>query len=98
MIRVVYRWHVTPENFEEFKKIWSITTNRIHESVTGALGSFMLRSFKDEAEVITIAKWDSLESWKNFWGNENPKEMEAMRKLGNRISAESFEEIEDFTR
>ena len=98
MIRVVYRWQVTPENFEEFKKIWSITTNRIHESVTGALGSFMLRSFNDKTEVITIAKWDSLESWKNFWGNENPKEMEAMRKLGSRISAEAFEEIEDFTR
>ncbi len=97
MVRVVYRWHVAPENFEEFKKIWSTTTNRIHESVFGALGSFMLRSFENETEVITIAKWDSLESWKNFWGNENPKEMEAMRKLGKRISAEALEEIEDHT-
>lgn len=79
MVRVVYRWHVAPENFEEFKKIWSTTTNRIHESVFGALGSFMLRSFENETEVITIAKWDSLESWKNFWGNENPQEMEARK-------------------
>ncbi len=57
----------------------------------------MLRSIENLTEVITIANWDSLESWKNFWGNENPKEMEAMRKLGKRISAEAFEEIEDHT-
>ena len=98
MIRVVYRWHVAPENFEEFRKIWSSTTDRIHESVTGALGSFMLRSTENGTEVITIAKWDSVESWKNFWGNENPQEMEAMRRLGKRISAEAFEEVEDRTR
>ena len=98
MVRVVYHWHVKSENFEEFKKIWGTTTNRIHESVTGALGSFMLKSLENGTEVITIAKWDSLESWQNFWGNENPKEMEAMRKLGKRISAEAFEEIEDHTR
>jgi heme-degrading monooxygenase HmoA len=97
MVRVIYRWQVKSENFDEFKKIWSVTTNRIHESVAGAHGSFMLRSFENETEVLTIAKWDSLESWKNFWGNENPKEMEAMRKLGKRISAEVFEEIEDYT-
>ncbi len=98
MVRVVYSWHVEPENFEEFKKIWSATTNRIHESVTGALGSFMLRSFENESGVITIAKWDTLESWKNFWGKANPKEMESMRKLGKRISVEVFEEIGDHTR
>ena len=58
----------------------------------------MLKSFENDTEVLTVAKWDSLESWKNFWGYKNPKEMEAMRKLGKRISAEVFEEIEDFTR
>jgi len=57
-----------------------------------------LKSFENENEVITIAKWGSLESWKDFFGNENPKEMEAMRKLGKRISVEAFEEVEDRTR
>ena len=98
MVRVVYRWQVAPDDFEAFNKIWSSTTNSIHQSVEGALGSFMLRSFEDETEVVTIAKWDSLASWKNFWGNADPKEMEAMRKLGKRISADVFEEIEDYTR
>ena len=98
MVRVMYRWRVAPQDFEEFKKTWRLTTNRIHESVTGAQGSLMLRSLESESEVITIAKWDSLESWKEFWGNENPKDMQAMRRLGKRISVEAFEEIEDHTR
>lgn len=58
----------------------------------------MLRSCEKETEVLTIAKWDSLEAWKDFWGNENPEEMEAMRRLGRRISTEVFEEVEDHTR
>ena len=98
MVRVVYRWQVALQDFEAFKETWRITTNRIHESVAGAQGSFMLRSFENELEVITIAKWDSLESWENFGGNKDPKEMEGMRVLGKRISVEAFEEIEDHTR
>ena len=98
MVRVVYRWQVAPQDLEKFKETWRITTNRIHASVTGALGSFMLRSVENESEVVTVAKWDSLESWENFWGNTNPEEMEGMRKLGKRISAEAFEEIENHTR
>lgn len=43
MIRVVYRRKVEEENFENFQEAWSRTTNRIHETVSGALGSFMLR-------------------------------------------------------
>lgn len=97
MIRVVYRWKVDPENFEEFKRIWSATTNRIHESVSGAKGSFMLQACENDSEVLTVAKWDSLESWQTFWGNSNPEEMEKVRKLGERISAEVYEEIEDYT-
>ena len=98
MVRVNYRWNVAPENFEKFKQTWSATTNRIHESMPGALGSFMLRAHENESVVLTVAKWDSMESWKNFWGGSNPQEMEEMRKLGTRISVEAFEEIEDHTR
>lgn len=98
MIRVIYRWQVKSENYDQFKKIWSKATNHIHKSVSGAKGSFMLKSFEDETEILTIAKWNSLESWKNFWGNENPEQMKAMRELGKRISVEVFDEIEDYTR
>ncbi len=98
MIRVIYRWKVEPENFEAFKEIWRATTNRIHESVPGALGSFMLRACESESDIWTVAKWDSIESWEKFWGNTNPEEMEEMRKLGKRISVQAYDEIEDHTR
>ena len=98
MIRVVYRWRVEVENFEEFQKIWSNTTNMIHENVSGALGSFMLKGCEDKKEILTIAKWDCLESWKKFYEGADPKEMQGMRKLGERISVEVYDEVDDFTR
>jgi len=98
MIRVIYRWRVEPENFPEFKNAWSAATNHIHETVPGALGSFMLRSHENDSEVLTVARWDSVASWKKFWGDAKPAQMEAMRKLGERVSVEGFDEIDDYTR
>jgi heme-degrading monooxygenase HmoA len=98
VIRVIYRWQVAPENFDEFQRTWSATTHRIHETVPGALGSFILRACEDGSEILTVAKWDCIESWRSFWGNKNPKEMEQMRKLGQQISVEAYDEIEDYTR
>jgi len=98
MIRVIYRWRVEEKNFEEFRNIWDKTTNKIHENVDGALGSFMLRGCEEANEVLTIAKWDSLESWKSFFEGSNPKQMQGMRELGERISVEVYNEVDDFTK
>ncbi|MCG7201215.1 antibiotic biosynthesis monooxygenase [Marinobacter pelagius] len=98
MIRVIYRWRVEPESFEAFRQAWQRATNHIHETVPGALGSFMLRGEEDPSDVLTVARWESRESWKRFWGNRDPGQMRAMRALGTRIDAEVFEEIEDYTR
>jgi heme-degrading monooxygenase HmoA len=97
MVRIVYRWQVAPNDFETFRKAWRETTNHIHASIAGALGSFMLRSTEDDSEVVTVAKWDSLDSWRHFWANDNPEEMRRMSRWGKRISFEAFEEIEDRT-
>ncbi|MEW8342021.1 MAG: antibiotic biosynthesis monooxygenase [Candidatus Thiodiazotropha taylori] len=97
MFRVIYRWEVAPENFEVFKKTWRATTNRIHASVPGALGSFMLKGHKNETEILTIAKWESYDAWQQFWGNANPEQMDDMSKLAKRISVEAYSEIEDHT-
>lgn len=98
MIRVVYRWTVKEGDFRRFQEAWSRTTNKIHETVPGALGSFMLRNPEDPTEVITVAKWDSTQSWKAFWGAENPSEMSDMRRIGMQVSATAYDEIDDFTR
>ena len=98
MVRVVYRWKVEPRNFAAFRESWSATTNRIHDTVSGAMGSFMLRGCESETEVITVAKWDRLESWEAFWQGEDPEAMKGMRMLGERLSAVAYEEVEDLTR
>ncbi|MFP1680279.1 antibiotic biosynthesis monooxygenase family protein [Alloalcanivorax sp. C16-2] len=98
MIRVVYRWRVAEEDFPRFREAWAHTTNRIHETVPGALGSFMLRGPEDKTEVLTVAKWDAMESWKAFWGAESPSQMVGMREIGERLSVTVYDEIEDFTR
>ena len=98
MIRVIYRWEVQPGDFEEFRHAWRATTNHIHASVEGALGSFMLRGRDGDTEVLTVARWKSLESWQAFWGDRNPAQMQGMRSLGKRVSVEVYDEIEDHTR
>jgi heme-degrading monooxygenase HmoA len=98
MIRVVYRWRATEKDFANFKEAWTRTTNRIHETAPGALGSFMLRSPEDKTDVLTLAKRDSVESWKAFWVAEKPSEMVGMRELGERVSVTAYDEIDDFTR
>ena len=98
MIRVVYRWQVAPANLAAFREKWRETTNHIHQTVPGALGSVMLKSVDTENEILTIAKWDSLTSWQAFWGEANREQMRAMRELGVRVSVQAFEEIEDHTK
>ncbi|MCB1801228.1 MAG: antibiotic biosynthesis monooxygenase [Gammaproteobacteria bacterium] len=98
MFRVIYRWEVLPKDFDDFRRVWRVTTNRIHESVPGALGSLMLRANDRHSEVLTVAKWESEESWRRFWGNQDPEEMQGMRKLGKRVSVETYNEVDDYTR
>ncbi len=62
---------------------------------SGALGSFMLHSFDKPEKVLTIAKWRSRQDWELFWENSNPEKMQKMREIAERISVESFDEIED---
>ena len=98
MIRIIYSWKVAPENLKLFVETWKRTTNRIHEVVEGAKGSFMLQSEKEKTEIKTIAKWDSLDDWKKFWNESKPSQMQSMHDLGERISVEIFKEVDDFTR
>lgn len=98
MIRIIYSWKVEPEKLETFIETWKKTTNKIHEEVEGARGSFMLQHEKDSTEIKTVAKWDSLQNWEKFWHEGNHSQMGKMHDLGKRISVEIFKEIEDFTK
>lgn len=98
MFRVIYEWRVLADKMDEFQHVWRSATESIHESVEGALGSFMLQSSDTPEKVLTIAKWNSREDWEQFWGNRNPEKMQKMREIAERVSVEAFDEIEDRTK
>jgi heme-degrading monooxygenase HmoA len=97
VVRVIYRWRVPAENEEAFRSAWSRATQGIRESVAGARGSLLLRCASEPSELLTIARWDSVAHWRVFWGAETPAEMAFMHELGERLSVELYEEIEDHT-
>ncbi|GAB2646278.1 antibiotic biosynthesis monooxygenase family protein [Vibrio panuliri] len=97
MFRVIYEWRVSLERKDEFQKIWSSVTDDIHQSVEGALGSFMLQSSDVPEKVLTVAKWRSKTDWQAFWGNSNPEKMQQMREIAERVAVETYDEIEDRT-
>jgi len=98
MFRVIYEWRVPVDKMDEFQHVWRAATESIHESVEGALGSFMLQSSDTPEKVLTIAKWNSREDWEQFWGNRNPEKMQKMREIAERVSVEAFNEVEDRTK
>jgi heme-degrading monooxygenase HmoA len=97
MIRIIYKWRLKGDNELDFKSAWARATIAIRESRSGARGSFLLRSLKDPAEFITIARWDRLEDWKLFWENPNNAEMNEMHIYAERLSEEVYYEIADHT-
>lgn len=98
MVRIIYRWRVKEQNQPLFQQAWSLATNQIHQTVPGALGSFMLQDANDKNLVLTVAKWQSLEHWQAFWGLQPPEQMQQMHQLAERIGTEVYQELEDFTR
>lgn len=98
MIRIIYSWKVPPENLEVFIETWKKTTTKIHETVKGARGSFMIQNDSNGMEIKTIARWDSLKDWEQFWQDSKPTQMKSMHNLGERTSVEIFKEVDDFTK
>lgn len=98
MIRIVYSWKVEPQKIELFIETWKRTTNKIHEEVKGARGSFMIQNHEDPTAIKTVARWDALEDWQRFFQGSNPSQMLSMRDLGERTGVEIFREVDDFTR
>lgn len=98
MFKVIYHWQVPQENFDAFQAEWKATTEHIHLTEIGALGSTMLRSMHSPEKVLTIAKWTNESAWQQFFSDANPKSMQNMRRLAKRISVEGFTEIEDRTK
>ncbi len=97
MIQVVYRWEVPLEKQSAFLDAWERTTVAIRESTVGARGSFCVVSVDTPTEILTIAKWDELEQWREFVKGAKLTSTREMHELGTRVSTGAYVQKGDFT-
>ena len=79
-----------------FLAAWEKTTVTIRETTVGARGSFCIVSVDTPTEVLTIAKWEELEQWRDFIKGAKLTSMKEMHELGTQISADAYVQKGDF--
>ncbi|MBO6505310.1 MAG: antibiotic biosynthesis monooxygenase [Kordiimonadaceae bacterium] len=97
MIRVIYRWNVSPERKQEFADAWQKATRAIHGETPGALGSFCLENIEDVDEVLTVALWHSEQQWRDFIGSAKQGPMAALHDIGTLLSTTPYNQLGDET-
>ena len=97
MIQIIYRWKVTAENQAAFLAAWSRTTQNIRDTTQGARGSFCIVNAEDPTEVLTVAKWDQIEQWREFVKTAKSSTMSEMHELGEQVSHAAYEQVGDHT-
>jgi heme-degrading monooxygenase HmoA len=66
VIQNIYRWEVERENQAASLTAWEKTTKSIRETKEGARGSVCIINVDRPTEIITMAKWDELDQWRQF--------------------------------
>ena len=97
MIQVIYRWEVPLDNQQAFIEAWERTTLAIRATVPGARGSLCIVSADRPTEILTIARWDELDQWREFINGAHLTRMKEMHELGQQISREAYVQKGDFT-
>jgi len=97
MIQVIYRWQVSAENRDAFIAAWAATTRQIRATTSGARGSFCIAGVDHPTEIITIARWDQLDQWREFAKVAKSAAMAELNRLATLLSAAAYEQVGDFT-
>ena len=97
MVQIIYQWEVPIQNQAAFLAAWEKTTVTIRETTLGARGSICVVSTESPTEILTIAKWDELEQWREFMKGENLTSMKEMHDLGSKVSSKAYVQKGDFT-
>lgn len=97
MIQVIYRWKVAKENQAAFLTAWSRATQSIRDTTKGARGSICIVNAADPTEVLTVAKWDRIEQWREFMNIAKFSSMSEMHELGEQVSHAAYEQVGDYT-
>ena len=97
MIQVIYHWQVPAENRDAFVAAWAATTQKIRATTKGARGSFCIVGVDDPTEIITVARWDELDQWREFVKTAKSATMAEMHRLATPLSHAAYEQVGDFT-
>lgn len=97
MHQIIYRWEVEENNQAAFVAAWEKTTKSIRETTEGARGSICIVSVDRPTEIITMAKWDELDQWRDFVKTAKSGAMREMHALGTQVSHDVYDQRGDFT-
>ncbi len=97
MHQIIYRWEVEKKNQAAFLTAWEETTKTIRETTEGARGSICIVSVDRPTEIITMAKWDELDQWREFVKTAKSGAMREMHALGTQVSHDAYDQRGDFT-
>ena len=97
MHQIIYRWQVEQNNQAACLAAWEKATKSIRETTEGARGSICIVSVDRPTEIITMAKWDELDQWRQFVKTANSGAMREMHALGKKVSHDAYDQYGDFT-
>ena len=99
MLRVIYRWKVDPDRFEEFREAWEAMTEAIRAQRLGARGSMLLRDPDRPDEVMAIATWESRAHWEEAGKQPSchPEAGQRMKAASQFLSGTPYEVVADLT-
>ena len=85
------------ENRDAFIAAWAATTQEIRATTKGARGSFCVVGVDDPTEIITMARWEELDQWREFVKTAKSATMAEMHRLATSLSHAAYEQVGDFT-
>jgi quinol monooxygenase YgiN len=63
MIRIMFRWDITPGKEARFVQLWEEGSRRVQAECSGSLGSILLRSTTNPRYFYAVAEWASRQAW-----------------------------------
>src|SRR5262249_16767663 len=83
-------------NRDAFIAAWAATTQEIRATTKDARGRFWIVGVDDPTEIITIARWEELDQWREFVKTAKSATMAEMHRLATSLSHAAYEQSRRF--